>query len=139
VPIRIHVVAGLIHREICEQMVLHAREVTEEINASIDHVTWIPGSLEAPLAVKHIIETSRPDAIVVFGVQERGKTKHGEVIAHQATSKLLDLQLTYQIPMAIAIIGPDTTLEHAAQKAKYSAQKAMRAAARMVAVVRDEP
>ena len=135
--IRIHVVAGFIHREICEQMVTHAREMTEELDANIEKVTWIPGTLEAPLAVKHIIETQHPDAIVVFGVQERGKTKHGEVIAHQATSKLLDLQLAYRTPMAIAIIGPDATLDHAAQKAKYSAQKAMRAAAHMVAVLRD--
>jgi 6,7-dimethyl-8-ribityllumazine synthase len=137
VPIRIHVVAGFIHREICEAMVTHARAVTEELDATIEQVTWVPGSLEAPLAVKGIIENKRPDAIVVFGIQERGKTKHGEVIAHQATSKLLDLQLAYNVPMAVAIIGPDATLQHASRKAKYSSQKAMRAAAHMVSVLRD--
>ena len=134
-PTRVHVVAGVIHREICEQMVMHARAVTEELDVIIEEVTWIPGSLEAPLAVKEILESRCPDAIVVFGVQSRGKTKHGEVIAHQATSKLLDLQLTYRVPMAIAIIGPSATLQHAADKAAYTAQKAMRAAAYMVGLV----
>ena len=136
-PIRIHVVAGFIHREICEKMVTHARAITKEVNATIEEVTWIPGSLEAPLAVKAILDYKRPDAVVVFGVQERGKTKHGEVIAHQATNKLLDLQLLYKTPMAIAIIGPNATLQHAAQKAKFSAQKAIRAAVHMVNLTRE--
>ena len=130
-PIRIHVVAGLIHREICEQMLKHAQSVCDELDAVIQQVTWIPGSLEAPLAVRNIIEKVRPDALVVFGVQARGKTKHGEVIAHQVTSKLLDLQLSFNMPMAIAIIGPDATLQHATRKAKYAAEKAMRVAAQM--------
>jgi 6,7-dimethyl-8-ribityllumazine synthase len=137
VSIRLHVVAGFIHRDICEKMVLHARAVTEELDASIEQVTWIPGSLEAPFAVKEIIEHKHPDAVVVFGVQERGKTKHGEVIAHQATSKLLDLQLAYRIPMAVAIIGPNATLIHAARKAKYASQKAMRAVVHMVLLARE--
>ena len=131
---RIHIVAGLIHREVCEQMIAHAREVSADLDAEIEAVTWIPGSLEAPLAVRLILDSRPPDAIVVFGVQARGKTKHGEVIAHQVTAKLLDLQLAYEMPMAVAIIGPDATLAHAAGKAKYVAQKALRAAAHMVAL-----
>jgi len=118
-------------------MVTHARLVTKELNAKIEAVTWIPGSLEAPLATREIIERKRPDAVVVFGVQAHGKTKHGEVIAHQVTAKLLDLQLAYRMPMAVAIIGPNATLEHAALKAKYSAQKAMRAAVHMVMLARE--
>src|SRR5438309_932220 len=103
----IHAVAGQIHREICDQMLSYAREAEKDLDAVIDGVTWVPGNLEAPLATQMLLEKGRPDGIVVFGVQERGETKHGEVIAHQATSKLLDLQLAHQIPMAIAIIGPN--------------------------------
>jgi 6,7-dimethyl-8-ribityllumazine synthase len=118
-------------------MVAYAREIEHELDARIVDVTWIPGSLEAPLAVKQIIKSSRPNAIVVFGVQQQGKTKHGEVIAHQTTNKLLDLQLRYDMPMAVAIIGPGATLEYAAEKAKYTAQKALRAAMHMVYLQRD--
>ncbi|MFA4845716.1 MAG: 6,7-dimethyl-8-ribityllumazine synthase [Patescibacteria group bacterium] len=132
---RIHIVAGFIHREICETMVEAARDLSDELNVNIEPVTWVPGSLEAPLAVKELIETDRPDAIVVFGVQEQGKTKHGEVIAYEVTSKLLDLQLNNRMPMAIAIIGPCATLEHARGKAKYTAQKAIRAAVSMVSLL----
>jgi len=131
-PIRIHVVAGEIHKKICEQMIAASRKLNKELGTFIEQITWVPGSLEAPLAVKKIIENHRPDAIVVFGVQQKGKTKHGEVIAHNATNKLLKLQLKYRMPMAIAIIGPNTTLIHASGKAITVAQKSMRAAVRMV-------
>ncbi len=129
--IRIHLVAGYIHRDICEEMVRHASAIASELDSVIEEVTWIPGSLEAPLAVKKIIESKRPDAVVVFGVQEQGQTRHGDVIAHQVTGKLLDLQLAYLMPMAVAIIGPGASLEHAAGKAAYTSQKALRAAVHM--------
>lgn len=129
---RIHIVAGFIHREICESMVAFAQDVSVELDCVIDRVIWVPGSLEAPLAVNEIIASDRPDAIVVFGIQQKGKTKHGEIIAQQVTNKLLDIQLQQRMPMAIAIIGPGTTLEHAAGKAQYVSQKAMRAAVHMI-------
>ncbi|MFZ5480500.1 MAG: 6,7-dimethyl-8-ribityllumazine synthase [Myxococcota bacterium] len=116
-------------------MVVFAREATEEAGVRIDRVVWIPGSLEAPLAVKALVESDRPDGVVVLGVQARGQTKHGEVIAHQATGKLLELQLRHMIPMAVAIIGPNATLEHAKAKAKYSSQKAIRAVAHMIGLL----
>lgn len=121
--------------DICDSMIEAARQVTQELDCTIDRVVWIPGSLEAPLAVKELIERDRPDAIVVFGVQEQGETKHGEVIAHQATSKLLDLQLAYRMPMAVAIIGPGATLEHAQEKAQRTAQKAIRSAVHMTRLI----
>lgn len=135
--LRVHLIAGFIHKDICEQMVETAKEVSTELDCKIDRIVWVPGSLEASLVVQQLIEYDRPDAIVVFGVQEQGKTKHGEVIAHQVTSKLLDLQLAYRLPMAIGIIGPGASLEHAAGKARYVSQKAMRAAAHMVTFIND--
>jgi 6,7-dimethyl-8-ribityllumazine synthase len=123
----VHIVTGFIHKDIYELMVESIQKLADELNIHIEPVTWVPGSLEVPLAVKELIARDRPDAIVVLGVQAQGKTKHGEVIAHQVTNKLFDLQLNYRMPMAIAIIGPNATLEHAREKAKYTAQKAIRA------------
>ena len=135
--IRVHLVAGYIHKDICDMMIDAARSIEDQLDCRIDRVVWIPGSLEAPFAVKELIEQDRPDAMVIFGIQEQGATKHGEVIAYQTTSKLLDLQLQYRMPMAIAIIGPGTTLEHAKEKAVKTAQKALRAAVHMVKLTHD--
>lgn len=134
---RVHLVVGYIHKEICDRMIDAVQSIADELDCRMGRVVWIPGSLEAPLAVKELIERDRPDAIIVFGVQEQGATKHGEVIAHQATSKLLDLQLQYRLPMAIAIIGPGATLEHAKEKAVRTAKKALHAAVHMVKLTHD--
>jgi 6,7-dimethyl-8-ribityllumazine synthase len=134
---RIHIIAGYIHKDISDMMVEAAREQANALGVEIGRVVWIPGSLEAPLTVQEIIDTDRPDGIVVFGVQEQGETKHGEVIAHQATSKLLDLQLAHKIPMAVSIIGPGTTLEHATNKAERTAKKAIMAVHHMMKLLND--
>ncbi|MBT4255421.1 MAG: hypothetical protein HOD87_05100 [Gammaproteobacteria bacterium] len=129
---RIHIVAGMIHRDICKEMIDAAKRTAPNLGIVIDKIVWVPGSLEAPLAVQTAIKNDRPDGIVVFGVQQKGKTNHGEVIAHQVTSKLLDIQLAFTMPMAIAIIGPGATLEHAQNKAVRTAEKALRAIAHMM-------
>jgi 6,7-dimethyl-8-ribityllumazine synthase len=131
-PYRMHIVAGYIHKDICESMIHATQAVSTECNAVIDRIIWVPGSLEVPLAVTEILLVDRPDAIIVFGVQQEGKTKHGEIIAQQVTRKLLDIQIEQRIPMAVSIIGPNASLEHAAGKAEYVGQKAMRAAAHMI-------
>jgi 6,7-dimethyl-8-ribityllumazine synthase len=131
-PIRVHVVAGYIHREICESMITYAKSLENELEAVIERVIWVPGNLETPFAVNETIKNAAPDGIIVFGVQASGKTKHGEVIANQVTRKLLDLQLRYRMPMAVAIIGPNASLEYAKTKAQASSLKAMRAVVHMI-------
>ena len=132
---RIHIVAGFIHKDICALMIDAAKDEAKNLGFVIDRCVWVPGSLEAPLAVSMLIEKDLPDAIIVFGVQQQGKTKHGEVIANQATAALLNLQLQHRMPMAIAIIGPDATLEYAREKSDRTARKALRAAVYMANLV----
>jgi 6,7-dimethyl-8-ribityllumazine synthase len=128
----IHIVSTYIHKEHSESMIDAARAVEQELDLAIGIITWVPGTLEVPFAVRELMERTDADGIVVFGVQALGKTKHGEVIAHQVTGALISLQLQYRLPMAIAIIGPCAPLEYAAQKAAPTAQKAMRAVAHMI-------
>jgi 6,7-dimethyl-8-ribityllumazine synthase len=129
---RIHIITGAIHRGICQKMVDAAKDLACDLDCEIDRVVWVPGSLEAPLAVLQLIEVDRPDAFIVFGVQQQGKTRHGDVIATQVTSKLLELQLIHRMPMAVSIIGPGATLDHASNKAEATGRKALRAARDMV-------
>jgi 6,7-dimethyl-8-ribityllumazine synthase len=66
------------------------------------------------------------NGLLILGILEKGETNHGEVIAHQVTKTLLDLQIKYRIPMSIAIIGPNSTIEHAEEKSQRTTEKAMR-------------
>lgn len=135
--IRIQAVVTEIHRELSERMLTDAKAVAKPLGARIVYTTRVPGSLEVPLAVQQLLAVRSVDAVVILGMIQKGKTKHGEVLAHAVTSELLRLQLKYEMPMAVAIIGPDATPEHAEGKAKATAEKAMRVAVRMVQVLRE--
>lgn len=135
--IKLQVVITEINREVSEKMLAGAKGVEESVGANIIHVTWVPGSLEVPFAVQEILAVRSVDAVVVLGVIRSGKTKHGEVLANAVTSKLLDLQLQHKMPMAVALIGPCASLEHADGKAKATAEKAMRVAVSMVKLQRE--
>lgn len=134
---RVDIIAGFIHQDICDLMIAAAQKLAPTLNCKIGRILWIPGSMEAPFAAQELIRQDRPDAMMIFGVQQKGKTKHGEIIAHQVTSKLLDIQITHRIPMAIAIIGPQATLVHAKKKAVRTAEKALRAVQHMKTLQQD--
>lgn len=114
---RVHIIPGYIHQDICETMIVSAREQAAELKLEMG---------------------DRPEGIVECGVQEQGKTKRGEIIAHQAMSKLPELQLEeHRMPMAVAIIGPGATLEHAREKADRTARMVVRAVHHMIRLKND--
>ena len=70
--------------------------------------------------------------MIVFGLIRQGQTKHGEVLGHQITDKILSIQLKYMMPMAVSIIGPCSTLKHATKKAVTTAKKAIVTISKMI-------
>lgn len=129
--IKIHVVVGEFHRELTEIMVQKAKEKAQKLNVKVIDTTWIPGSFEAPFAIKEIFESKQCDAVVLLGYIEKGETLHGEVIGNTVTSKLLDLQLEYRKPIGFGIVGPGATLEQAKLRIEKSAENAVVAAVEM--------
>ena len=127
------IIATEIHEDVSNKMIDAAKAVASSLRLKIQKIEWAPGTLEIPLTIKEILEGAvHYDGLVIFGFIQRGKTKHGEIVAHQSTGKILDLQLAYRMPMAVAIIGPDATQDHAFGKASRTAQKAMRVVAKMI-------
>jgi len=106
-----------------------ARHEAHEHDTQIVDVLWVPGSLELPLIVQALCERRAGDfdGLVILGLIVQGNTKHGEVLGHQVTQALLGLQLKFHCPMAISLIDPCATLEHAQGKAQATARKAVRA------------
>lgn len=131
-PVRLHFVVTEIHREFSEKVIEWAEAYSDTVGAEVAEVTWVPGSLEIPLAIADILDGQDVEAFVVIGVLEQGETKHGEVIGHQVTRCLLDLQLQHRVPMAVSIIGPGATMAHAFAKGQGTTEKAIRVAMSML-------
>lgn len=126
--INTHIITTQINEKLVDSMIVYAKSYAPSVNINIINITKVPGTLEMPFCANEILlNKTKIDALLIFGVVIKGKTKHGEVIAHQTTKALLDLQIQYRTPMSIAIIGPCSTIEHATKKAKKTIEKAMRA------------
>ena len=110
-----------------EKAVDHARFLGAEVVA----VVRVPGSFDAPLAVKALLDRGDVDAVAVVGAVVKGETKHDEVVAHQAARKLLDLGVEYGKPVALGIIGPGASRLQALERAEEYARRAVEAAVKM--------
>ena len=107
---RVAIVAGAFHRENVEKMVAEAKEVAKSLNIKIMEVVWVHGSLEKPLALKRLLSRNDIDGAVALGIIERGETKHGLVMGQTVMSAIINLQLEYNKPIGVGILGPEIEL-----------------------------
>jgi 6,7-dimethyl-8-ribityllumazine synthase len=107
VQTKIALVLGQFHKIETDEMRAEAETTARECGMDVVAEVWIPGMMEAPLAVKRLICRDNIDGVVVLGIIERGKTKHGIVMAQAATHALIALQLEFMRPIGMGILGPD--------------------------------
>ncbi len=123
------IIACALYEKIIKEMIESAKSIAVDNQIDITDVFWAPGSLEIPLILTSVLENKnlrkKYSGIIIFGLIKKGKTKHGEILAHQVTNKILGMQLKYKIPMAVSIIGPCSTMNHAKNKANRVAKKAV--------------
>lgn len=110
-----------------------AREAAARLNLTIACDITVPGSMEKPLAARRLL--ARPDitGLCVFGVIERGETGHGLVMGQAVIKSLIELQLAFDKPMGIGILGPDILPEQIPPRLKPYAIAAVEALAAMLA------
>ena len=133
--IRIAVVIGTFHRQVAEEMLVRMREKAEEMDADIAEVVEVPGSYEAPVVVKKLLERADVDCAAVAGFIEKGETLHGEQMGLVVSKALKKLELQYSKPVGMGIIGPGATEEQALKRLDYGAA-AVEAAVKMVEVLK---
>lgn len=71
-------------------------------------VVHVPGTWEIPLAAKAAIEAGPPHGIVALGCILQGATAHAKLLAVDAASGLMGLQVQTGVPIAWGILTPDT-------------------------------
>ena len=77
---RIVAVCGSFHKEEVEKMLDFARDEASVMNAELTDVVWVPGSMEAPLALERLLVREDVDGAIALGIIERGQTQHGMVM-----------------------------------------------------------
>ncbi|MDP6920343.1 MAG: 6,7-dimethyl-8-ribityllumazine synthase [Candidatus Thalassarchaeum sp.] len=126
------IVCGAFHRKHVERMLEYAHDEAEAKNWDVVEVTWVPGSMEAPLALERMLQKEDVHGAVVLGIIERGETEHGLVMGQSVTKAVIDLQISHNKPIGLGIIGPGADPEHIEPRLEPHARAAVGAVAAMV-------
>ncbi|MFO0967116.1 MAG: 6,7-dimethyl-8-ribityllumazine synthase [Gemmataceae bacterium] len=122
------ILAAEFNEPLVARMIAAAADELRLAGATLSRTVKVPGSYEIPVIADLLLSHEAIDALVVLGYIERGETLHGEVMGHAVHSALVQLQLTYQKPVGIGIIGPGATGEQAEARCEAYARAAARAA-----------
>jgi len=129
---RLGIVCGSFHRDEVERMLEYARDEAVSKNWEVVDVAWVPGSMEAPLALDRMLRQDEMDGAVVLGIIERGETDHGLVMGQSVTKAVIELQITHNKPIGLGIIGPGAEPEHIEPRLEPHARAAVGAVAAMI-------
>lgn len=129
---RIAIVLGSFHKKEADEMLVVAQETALENQLEIVETVWVPGSMEAPLALKRLLVRDDIDAAVALGIIERGETKHGLVMGEVVYDAIIRLQLAFMKPIGFGILGPEILPEQIEKRVKPYARAAVEATAKML-------
>lgn len=93
-----------------ELLLAGARLALDAAGASYD-VIQVPGALELPAALRIGTRDGRYAGAVALGCVIRGETWHFEIVAGESSRALMDLTVTYDLPVGNGIL----TVENEAQ------------------------
>ena len=125
------IVCGSFHREEVEEMLEFAKDEAASKNWEVVDVSWVPGSMEAPLALDRMLQEEEIHGAVVLGIIERGETDHGLVMGQSGTGAVIELQIKHNKPIGLGIIGPGAKPEHIGPRLEPHARAAVGAVAAM--------
>ena len=109
---RIALVCARYHRENVELMLEVAKNRAQDFGIEVAEIIWVPGSMEVPLAIKGLISRDDIDGAACLGIIEKGETQHGLVMGQAVVKTILELQLEFDKPIGLGIIGPGAEPEH---------------------------
>jgi 6,7-dimethyl-8-ribityllumazine synthase len=125
------IVCGSFHREQVERMLNYAIDEAVSKKWEVSEVVWVPGSMEAPLAIDRMLQSTEVQGAVVLGIIERGETDHGLVMGQSVTKSVIELQIKHNKPIGLGIIGPGAETEHIEPRLEPHARSAVGAVAAM--------
>tara|TARA_B100000925_G_scaffold151921_1_gene113953 strand:- start:48 stop:440 length:393 start_codon:yes stop_codon:yes gene_type:complete len=126
---KIAAVCGSFHKSEIELMLKYARDEAAHYSIEIDEVVWVPGSMEVPLALSRLM--GKYDGAICLGIIEKGETLHGAAMGNAVIQSIVNLQLEYNKPIGLGIIGPGAEPHHIEPRLEPHARAAVKAVSMM--------
>lgn len=104
-----------------------AEATATECEMKVESVVWVPGSMEVPLALERLLSREDIDGAACLGIIEKGETQHGLAMGQAVIKSIIDLQLSFDKPVGLGIIGPGAEPHHIEQRLAPHAKAAVEA------------
>jgi len=107
---RVGIVQSRFNTVVCEGLLASCRTQLTRQGVLDDDITLVtvPGALEIPLALQHMAQTHKFDALIALGAVIRGDTYHFEVVSNESARGVGEVQQHAGVPLANAILTTDT-------------------------------
>jgi 6,7-dimethyl-8-ribityllumazine synthase len=138
--LRFALVASRFNDFIVKQLIDGAIDCLLRHGAQKENLTLVqvPGAFEIALATQTLAQTQQFDAIICLGAIIRGATPHFELLAHETSKSLAQINLASCIPIGWGILTTDTleqAIERAGTKGGNKGSEAAAASLEMVHVM----
>lgn len=112
------VVASRFNQFIVEQLVEGARDALTRrgIDPDRQHLVWVPGAFELPLAADRLAASGRYQAVIALGAVIRGGTPHFDYVAGECARGLAQVALDHALPVSFGVLTTDN-IEQALERA----------------------
>ena len=128
---KIAIVCGSFHQSEVQKMLEWASNEASKHELTVEEVTWVPGAMEVPLALNRLLSRDDIGGAACLGIIEKGQTQHGLAMGQAVIKSIIDLQLTWNKPVGLGIIGPGAEPEHIEPRLEPHARAAVSAIASM--------
>mmetsp|Transcript_35042 Transcript_35042/g.69583 ORF Transcript_35042/g.69583 Transcript_35042/m.69583 type:complete len:180 (+) Transcript_35042:78-617(+) len=103
--LKIAIVSARWNSVVCDSLTAGCMEALKACGVEDIIVEHIAGSYEIPFAARCLLETKRFDGVVCIGCLIKGETMHFEYISEAVTQGIMNLNLTYGVPVIYGILG----------------------------------
>ena len=127
----IAIVCGSFHQKEVERMLEWSSDEASKQGLTVSEVVWVPGVMEVPLALDRFLSRDDIAGAACLGIIEKGQTQHGLAMGQAVIKSIIDLQLTWDKPVGLGIIGPGAEPEHIEPRLEPHARAAIAAISSM--------
>ena len=127
----IAIVCGSFHKNEVSKMLEWASDEASQQGLTLTDVVWVPGAMEVPLALNRLLARDDIQGAACLGIIEKGHTQHGLAMGQSVMQSIIELQLTWDKPVGLGIIGPGAEPEHLGPRLEPHARAAVAAISSM--------
>ena len=129
---KIGIVVSDTYADITKAMLEVACEHAKFLEVEVVRILHVPGSFDAPLAVKRLLDQKEIHGVVTLGAIIEGDTDHDNIVAQNAARKIMDLGLEFNKPVSLGISGPKMNRMDAMRRIDRMAKAAVESCVKMI-------